>query len=66
MAKLRWIPDGPDQVRCAEQIMRDLINRAGGLDVAGTALYRKNDGGWRTLRAITYVNCGFAPSRADH
>ena len=43
MAKLGWIPNGPDLVRCAEQIMRDLIHRAGGLDVAGAALYRKND-----------------------
>ena len=43
MAKLGWIPDGPDLAGCAEQIMRDLINRAGGLDVAGAALYRKND-----------------------
>ena len=42
MAKSGWIPDGPDLAGCAEQIMRDLINRAGGLDVAGAALYRKN------------------------
>ena len=27
----------------AEEIMRDLIRRAGGPDVAGAALYRKND-----------------------
>ena len=43
MAKLGWIPDEPDLVGSAEKIMRDLINRAGGLDVAGAALYRKND-----------------------
>ena len=43
MAKLGWIPDGPDLVGCSEQVMRDLINRAGGMEVAGAALYRKND-----------------------
>lgn len=43
MAKLGWIPDGPDLAARAEQIIRDLIERAGGPDVAGAALYRKND-----------------------
>ena len=43
MAKLGWIPKRSDLSECAEQVMRDLINRAGGLDVAGVALYRKND-----------------------
>ena len=43
MAKLGWIPDGPDLVARAEQIIRDLVERAGGPDVAGAALYRKND-----------------------
>ena len=43
MAKLGWIPDRPDLAGCAEHVMRDLINRAGGLDVAGAALYRKNN-----------------------
>ena len=43
MAKLGWIPDRPDLAGRAEHVIRDLINRAGGLDVAGAALYRKND-----------------------
>ena len=43
MAKLGWIPDSPDLAGRAEDVMQDLINRAGGLDVAGAALYRKND-----------------------
>ncbi len=43
MAKLGWIPDRPDLAGRAEDAMRGLINRAGGLDVAGAALYRKND-----------------------
>ncbi|MCY4459552.1 MAG: ImmA/IrrE family metallo-endopeptidase [Albidovulum sp.] len=43
MAKLGWIPDRPDLAGRAEHVMRDLINRAGGLDVAIASLYRKND-----------------------
>ncbi len=43
MAKLGWIPDRPDLAGRAEDAMLGLINRAGGLDVAGAALYRKND-----------------------
>lgn len=43
MAKLGWISDGPDLVACAEEIIRNLIDRAGGPDVVGAALYRKND-----------------------
>ena len=42
MAKLGWIPDGPELVGRSEEIIRDLIVRAGGRDVAGAALYRKN------------------------
>ena len=40
MAKLGWIRDGVNLVKRAEAIMRGLIERAGGPDVA---LYRKND-----------------------
>lgn len=43
MAKLGWIPDSPDLAERAEEIICDLIERAGGADVAGAALYRKND-----------------------
>ena len=43
MAKLGWIEDAPDLADRAEQVMRELIDRAGGMDVAGAALYRKND-----------------------
>ena len=43
MAKLGWIPDRPDLAGSAEHVMRGLINRSGGPDVAGAALYRKND-----------------------
>ena len=43
MAKLGWISDSPYLVGRAEEIIRDLIDRAGGPDVAGAALYRRND-----------------------
>jgi HTH-type transcriptional regulator/antitoxin HigA len=43
MAKLGWFPRGLNVAERAESIIRDLIERAGGSDVAGAALYRKND-----------------------
>ena len=43
MAKLRWFPDGPDLAERAEELIGALIERAGGQDVVGAALYRKND-----------------------
>ena len=42
MAKAGWIPDVPDLKYHAEELIRDLIERAGGKQVA-LALYRKND-----------------------
>ena len=43
MAKLGWIRGGANLVKRVEVIMRGLIDRAGGPDVAYAALYRKND-----------------------
>ena len=44
MARLGWIPDPLDSTDDAETIVRSLIERAGGVEVAATAgLYRKND-----------------------
>ena len=43
MAKRKWIPDVPDLAQRAEDLIRDLIDRAGGWQVARAALYRKND-----------------------
>jgi len=43
MAKLGWFPDGPDLAERAEELIGALIERAGGRDVVGAALYRKND-----------------------
>ena len=43
MAKRRWIPDLPDLAQHARELVGELIERAGGWDVASAALYRKND-----------------------
>lgn len=43
MVKRGWIPDVPNLSNHAEEIIRDLIDRAGGKDVAGPAIYQKND-----------------------
>ena len=43
MAKRRWIPSVPDLPARTEELIRDLIQRAGGWQVASAALYRKND-----------------------
>ena len=43
MAKLGWIDDMPDLGDRAEEVMRGLIDRAGGAKVAAAAMFRKND-----------------------
>jgi HTH-type transcriptional regulator / antitoxin HigA len=43
MAKLGWIPDRPNLRDHAEEVMRELICRAGGEYVLPAVLYRKND-----------------------
>ena len=43
MAKREWISELPDLARHAKELVGDLIKRAGGPQVAGAALYRKND-----------------------
>lgn len=43
MARRGWIQDASNLEGRAEEIIRELIDRAGGPDVAGAALYRKND-----------------------
>ena len=55
MAKLGWIPAGRNLVKRAEAIMRGLIDRAGGPDVAGAALYRKNDHMRANAKVDTYA-----------
>ena len=49
MAKRGWIPQGPDLVDRAEELIRDLIERAGGPEVAAVPLYRRN--GHRRINA---------------
>ena len=43
LARRGWIPDAPDRLARAEELVRDLITRAGGEHAACAALYRKND-----------------------
>ena len=43
MARLGWIPAAPNLTEKAEALVRDLIEQAGGPEVASAALYRKND-----------------------
>jgi HTH-type transcriptional regulator/antitoxin HigA len=43
MAKLGWIPKVRNLRSHAKELMQELIRRAGGPDVAGAALYRRND-----------------------
>ena len=43
MAKAGWIPDVPDLLDRAEELIGGLIERAGGQRVATAPLYRKND-----------------------
>ena len=49
MAKRGWIDQIPDLTDRAEELIRDLIKRAGGMQVAAAPLYRKN--GHRRLNA---------------
>ena len=55
MAKLGWIPNLPNFKDQAEEIMRDLIERAGGYDTLPNVLYRKNDGARRNSKMDYYA-----------
>ena len=52
LASRGWIPDVPDKLARAEELVRALIERAGGEHAACAALYRKND----HLRANAKMN----------
>lgn len=43
MCKLGWIPNARNLKLRAKELVEDLVRRAGGPEVAGAALYRKND-----------------------
>ena len=51
MAKREWIPQLPNLADHAEELIRSLIERAGGPEVAAATLYRKN--GHRRINAKT-------------
>ncbi|MBW1996074.1 MAG: transcriptional regulator [Deltaproteobacteria bacterium] len=47
MAKRCWIPKLPDIAEKAEEVMRDFIAQAGGLEAVSPALFRRSRGGSR-------------------
>ncbi len=55
MAKLGWIESGRNLKERAEEIIRDLINRAGGADALPAVLYRKNDGARLNAKMDAYA-----------
>ena len=55
MAKWNWIEDTGDVKDRSEEIIRDLIAKAVGDGEMPIALYRKNDGGRRNVKADSYA-----------
>jgi HTH-type transcriptional regulator / antitoxin HigA len=55
MAKLGWIESARDLKDRAEEIMRGLIERAGGCNTLGFALYRKNDTARKNAKTNPYA-----------
>lgn len=55
MARLGWIPAAPNLADQAEALIRGLIDRAGGPEVASAALYRKNDHMRTNAKMDTYA-----------
>jgi HTH-type transcriptional regulator / antitoxin HigA len=55
MAKLGWIDSGLNFKDQAEEIIRSLMNRAGGINVLPEALYRKNDGTRQNAKMDAYA-----------
>ena len=43
MVKMDWIPGADDLLKRTKEVMLDLINRAGGEEIASAVYYRKND-----------------------
>ena len=43
MVNAGWIPDVPDLIDSAEELIRDLMERAGGREAALSPLYKRND-----------------------
>ncbi len=55
MAKLGWVERANDLKDRAEEVMRDLIERAGGLGAVPQAMYRKTTGGRRNAKTNPYA-----------
>jgi HTH-type transcriptional regulator / antitoxin HigA len=55
MAKLGWFPKARKLRSHARDAIQDLIRRAGGPDVSGVALFRKNDHARANAKADTYA-----------
>ena len=55
LARRGWIPDVPDRLARAEELVRGLITRAGGEPAAFAALYRKNDHLRANAKTDTYA-----------
>ncbi len=55
MAKFGWIKAGNGLKDCAEEIMRDLIHRAGGREFVPQPLYRKNNSARRNAGMDAYA-----------
>jgi HTH-type transcriptional regulator / antitoxin HigA len=55
MAKSGWIEPGRNLKERAEEIIRDLINRAGGIEALPAVLYRKNDGARQNAKMDAYA-----------
>jgi len=68
MARLGWIPGGPNLAARAEEIVRGLIQRAGGAEVAGATLFRKNDHARANAKTEPYALkawCWYVLARAN-
>jgi HTH-type transcriptional regulator / antitoxin HigA len=55
MAKLGWIEPGRNLKERAEEIIRDLMKRAGGAEALPAGLYRKNDGARQNAKMDAYA-----------
>jgi HTH-type transcriptional regulator / antitoxin HigA len=55
MAKLGWIEPGRNLKEQAEEIIRDLMKRAGGAEALPAGLYRKNDGARQNAKMDAYA-----------
>jgi HTH-type transcriptional regulator / antitoxin HigA len=55
MVKIGWIEHVPNVMEQAEELMRDLIDRAGGMNALSLTLYRKNDSSRCNAKTNSYA-----------